>query len=394
MEADQITGLDRPALAHKRKACSMAGNDKSEVIITPVGADLRQTVETLLTRLAPRTFAGAKVLIKPNMVGPSTPDLGHTTNPELVRAVVRACLDRNGNVSVGDNPGGINRNSRTVAEKTGILEASEGCFAPISERVAEMRGAETGFSLVVSKAVLDADYVINLPKSKTHLLMMVSGALKNVYGYIAGACKARLHVEATTPETFAKVICDINEARPPDLHIMDAITAIEGNGPCHGGRLREVGKLLAGCDPLAVDWVMARMMGADPDKLPAQKDAQLRGLGNYTEDGISIIGEPAPIPDFKMPITYLTQSLDEEELMKLAQLYPPGMMLTRVGVKPQRDEAKCAMCGDCALNCPAEALTFEPEFKISDNCIACFCCVELCPEGALEVPDIEAFHHY
>ena len=55
---------------------------------------------------------------------------------------------------------------------------------------------------------------------------------------------------------------------------------------------------------------------------------------------------------------------------------------------------ECIMCGDCALNCPAKALTIEPEFNVSDNCIACFCCVELCPEGALEVPDIDAFHHY
>lgn len=372
----------------------MAKNSISDVIIEPVGSDVRQAVERIMTRLAPSTFAGAKVLVKPNMVGPSAPELGHTTNPELVRAIVRACLDRNGKVSVGDNPGGVNRNSRNVAEKTGILEASEGCFTPISERVVEKAGAETGFPLVISRAILDADYIINVPKFKTHLLMMISGAMKNVYGYIAGACKARLHVQATMPDTFAKVICDINQVRPPDLHIMDCITAIEGNGPCHGGILRKVGKLLASTDSLALDCTMARMMGADPGKMSVQKEGRLRGMGNFTEDEIRITGELATIPDFRMPVTYLAQSLDEEELLKLAKLYPPGMMLTRIEVKPQRDEDKCILCGDCAMNCPAKALTIEPEFSVSDNCIACFCCVELCPEGALEVPDIDAFHHY
>ncbi|MBW1813791.1 MAG: 4Fe-4S binding protein [Deltaproteobacteria bacterium] len=39
-------------------------------------------------------------------------------------------------------------------------------------------------------------------------------------------------------------------------------------------------------------------------------------------------------------------------------------------------------------------MTIEPEFSISDKCIACYCCVELCPEGALEVPDVEAYRHY
>jgi uncharacterized protein (DUF362 family)/NAD-dependent dihydropyrimidine dehydrogenase PreA subunit len=344
--------------------------------------------------LATKTFAGATVLIKPNMVGPSAPELGHTTNPDLVRAVVHACLDRNAKVVVGDNPGGMNRNSRNVAEKTGILDASEGCFVSISDRVVEKTGTETGLPLIISRAVLDADYIINLPKFKTHLLMIVSGALKNVYGYIAGACKARLHVEATMPQTFAKVICDILEVRPPDLHIMDAITVIEGNGPCHGGHLREVGKLLAGTDPLALDWAMARMMGADPDKLPAQIQAVARRLGNYMQDSIDVTGDLSPIPDFRMPVTYLTRSLGEKEMMELAKLYPPGMMTTRIGIKPQRNEDKCIMCEDCALNCPAKALTFEPDFSISDDCIACFCCVELCPEGALEVPDVEAFRHY
>ncbi len=187
----------------------MMNKQSSKVIIEPVDDDLRQQVEVIMDALAPKTFAGATVLIKPNMVGPSAPELGHTTNPELVRAIVQACKDRRAKVMVGDNPGGINRNSSTVASITGILDASEGCFTPISERVVEMAGADTGFSLVISRAVLDADYIINVPVFKTHLGMMVTGALKNTYGYVAGACKARLHIEARTTEMFANVVCDV-----------------------------------------------------------------------------------------------------------------------------------------------------------------------------------------
>ena len=168
----------------------MSGTKNSRVIIEPIAADLRQKVEEIMTALAPSTFAGATVLIKPNMVGPSAPELGHTTHPELIRAIVHACLDRNAKVMVGDNPGGMNRSSRNVAAATGILEASEGFFTSISEQVVEKTAAETGFTLVISRAVLEADYIINVPVFKTHLGMMVSGALKNVFGYVAGACKA------------------------------------------------------------------------------------------------------------------------------------------------------------------------------------------------------------
>lgn len=371
----------------------MTKKQRSRVIIEPINSDLRQRVEMIMTALAPKTFAGAKVLVKPNMVGPSVPELGHTTHPELLRAVVRACLDRNAKVIVGDNPGGINRSSRYVAAATGILDASEGCFTPISERVVEKAGTETGFTLVISRAVLEVDYIINIPVFKTHIGMMVTGALKNTYGYVAGACKAKLHLQARGSDVFAKVICDIHQVRPPDLHIMDTITAIEGNGPCHGGRLRRVNKLLASTDPLALDAVMAWMMGVEPGYLPVQREAQTRGLGTLEKTEIDIHGQLVPIPDFKMPVTF-TPSPDQGSTAELRKLYPPGMMNMRVTVKPVHLEEKCTNCGDCVLNCPAEALTIEPEFSVSDDCIACFCCVELCTEGALEVPEVEAFRHY
>ncbi len=187
----------------------------ARVIIENAVGDLREAVEYIMTTLAPRTFAGARVLIKPNMVGPSVPELGHTTHPELVRQVVRSCLNRNARVWVGDNPGGINRSSRNVARITGILDASEGCFTSISNRVVEKTGRETGFQLIISRAVLEADYIINMPVFKTHSGMMASGALKNVYGYVAGACKARIHVQAKERDKFAKAVCDIHQVRPP-----------------------------------------------------------------------------------------------------------------------------------------------------------------------------------
>jgi uncharacterized protein (DUF362 family) len=146
----------------------MSNGNASTVIIEDVGDDLRNTVEVIMGTLAPKSFAGSSVLIKPNMVGPSAPELGHTTHPELVRALVLSCLDRNGKVWVGDNPGGINRSSRNVAKITGILDASNGCFTPISERVVEKTGAETNFPLVISRAVMEADYIINVPIFKTH----------------------------------------------------------------------------------------------------------------------------------------------------------------------------------------------------------------------------------
>ncbi|MEE8353305.1 MAG: DUF362 domain-containing protein [Dehalococcoidales bacterium] len=369
------------------------GDSRSRVVIKSVAGDVRQAVEEIMTTLAPKTFAGASVLIKPNMVGPSAPALGHTTKPALVTAVARACLDRGARVMVGDNPGGLRHSSRTVAAATGILDASEGCFTSISERVVQQSGETTGMTLTVSRVVLEADYVINLPVFKTHLGTGITGAIKNTFGYVAGACKASLHLEARTPERFAEAVCDVFQVRPPELQIIDAITAIEGNGPCHGGQLRKVGKLIAGTDAVAVDAVMARMMGVDPEVLPVQRLARDLGLGNLDEADIRIDGELVPIPDFKMPVTFAGADRDEVR-SQLKGLYPGQMMQTRTTIKPEHHPEVCSNCGDCEVNCPADAIRLEPEFVISNACISCFCCVELCPEGTLNVPDVEAFRHY
>jgi uncharacterized protein (DUF362 family)/NAD-dependent dihydropyrimidine dehydrogenase PreA subunit len=372
----------------------MSASNASRVIIESTEHDIGQAVNTLMDALAPDDFAGAKVLVKPNMVGPSTPDLGHTTHPEVVRAVVRACVARNAEVIVGDNPGGISSNSRSVAETTGILEASEGCYRSISERVVEKEGRKTGLPFVVSQIVLDVDYVINLPRFKTHIFMMVTGAIKNTYGYLAGACKARMHLDASHRPDFADAICDLLELRTPDLNIMDATTVLEGNGPCHGGSLRPQNKLIASHDALALDSVMARMMGVEPELMPIQKAAIERGLGNADREDIDLQGPFVVIPNFRMPVSFSPELYSEESIKKLRALYPSGMMSDRIATKPVHDGEECIACGDCEENCPPQALGLDPEFTISDECIACFCCVELCPVGALEVPDTEAFRHW
>lgn len=373
----------------------MQTSGASKVIIESVAVEeMREKVEMIMSELVSGSLNGRTVLVKPNMVGPSPPDFGHTTHPELVRAVVRSCLDRGAKVQVGDNPGGMKRSSRHVAEVTGILEASEGCFRSISDQVVKRTGTETGFTFIVSKVVLEADFVINMPKFKTHVMTLCSGALKNLFGYVAGTNKAKLHVVAREPADFARAICDIFQIRPPDLNIMDALTVIEGNGPCHTGKQREVGKLLASTDALALDCTKARMMGVNPASAPITREGINRKLGSWEDDKIEIRGELEPIPDFLLPATFQPKAPDRDEANKVVRQSIPEIMLTRTTVKPVWNQNDCILCEECVESCPAEALTIVPEFVMTDACISCYCCVELCPEGAMEVPDVDVFQVY
>jgi uncharacterized protein (DUF362 family)/Pyruvate/2-oxoacid:ferredoxin oxidoreductase delta subunit len=325
-----------------------------------------------------------QVLIKPNILAPVPAEMRVTTSPSVVRAVVGAVRAAGGTPWVGDNPGGVERNSLHTAEACGILAASDGCFRNLSDEVVEMRLDNPSVDkVVISKFILEADVVINLPVFKTHMLTTLTGAVKNCYGYVAGTSKARLHLAAFSRGRFAQLLLDLYALRVPDLHIVDALSVMEGNGPTHG-RVRPYGKLVAGRDGLAVDYVLTSLMGVDPAETRLFQKAAERGL--FSPEAVRALdgdGRPVAveaIPDFALPST-IGVSIEEQ-----AQL-----LVSLGAIRPVVKEDLCALCGDCVRNCPPQAITLDP-FPVIDagKCISCFCCAELCTEGAMEVPSGEA----
>jgi uncharacterized protein (DUF362 family)/NAD-dependent dihydropyrimidine dehydrogenase PreA subunit len=352
------------------------------------GQNLAETIEAIFASVN-LEMRGKTVLVKPNMLGPYKPDSGVITHPAVLSAVVKSCLARGAAVKVGDNPGGVKKGTVEVGRVTGLAEASHGCFVPINERVEEI-ALESEFAdrVLISSLVREVDLVINVPVCKTHILTGLTGAIKNTYGYVAGAYKSKLHLQAPTRRRMATLICDLFALRPPDLNIVDALTVMEGNGPSHG-RLRDYGKIIAGTDAVAVDATLARIMGLDPAGLHMLRIAAERGYGTLGEEEIEYIGElPAAIPGFQVPITYLPEEQAKQELAKLPGRELPGTqaIIYRSTLTPGLTRPDiCDRCGDCAANCPPRVIELNPYPEIGRGCISCFCCVELCPNGALEV---------
>lgn len=372
---------------------------KSDVYVLDLGRPdpdpqaLRQAVDRVVTLTGAKTsLRDRQILIKPNILAAVPPEMHVTTSPALVRAIVDATRAAGGQPAVGDNPGGVERNSLRTAEVCGIFAASDGCFRNLSEEVVEVKASNPYTDkFFISKFILEAGYVINVPVFKTHMLTTLTGAVKNCFGYIAGTNKAKLHLAAFSRGRFAHVLLDIYSIRVPDLHIVDALTVMDGNGPTHG-RVRPLGKIVAGLDGLAVDTVLSMMMGVDPAQIRLfQKAAELEKEGHppfgcYIPGEIRVLdgeGHPIkvePIPDFALPNT-IGVSIEEQ-----------AKILVSLGaIRPKVNEDLCALCGDCAENCPAGAITLDPHPVIdSSKCISCFCCAELCTEGAMEVPSGEA----
>lgn len=327
-------------------------------------------------------FAGKRVWVKPNLLSPHPPEHGVTTDPELIRWVVRGLKARGaGHVWVADNPGGgLQRNVSSYIAPTGVPDASEGCFRGISETpVALPTKSRFLREFRVSHIVTEADVILNLPVFKTHALTILTGAIKNLFGIIPGGQKAHLHTLAKSGNDFGELLVDLYQVVPvPVLTIMDALRGMDGqNGPS-GGRVLNIGRILASSNPVALDAVMAAMAGAEPCLIPTTRIAAERRLGPCRIKDIEVVGEFALIEGFRLPSVRLASGITG---LAASIAYP---LIQR---RPIADRKLCTSCRRCEENCPTRAITMDP-FPVIDRakCIYCYCCAELCPEKAMSVP--------
>ena len=143
----------------------------------------------------------------------------------------------------------------------------------------------------ISSVILDADKVINLPKFKAHQQMTATIAVKNMFGCVSGKKKAIWHFrKGKTHEDFSKLLLGVYAATMPTLNIVDAVVAMEGQGPING-QPREVGLLLASQDAFALEKVCAQLISLEPQKLPVLSTAAKLGISNYDLSEIEILGD-------------------------------------------------------------------------------------------------------
>jgi uncharacterized protein (DUF362 family)/NAD-dependent dihydropyrimidine dehydrogenase PreA subunit len=327
----------------------------------------------------PMELRGKRILIKPNLLRASEAKEGIVTHPAVLRAVVEKVETMDpASIVVGDNPGlfGYGENEESF-KITGLMEAAKGYYQNIGNDSQKVDfNAEFMPTVSLSKIVLDADIIISLPKFKTHGLTVITGAIKNSYGFLPGAQKAKLHKAAGSPERFHEVIVNVFRLRVPDLFIVDAVVGMEGNGPASPD-LRSIGLILASSNAVALDSVMAMMMGCDPGRLHFLRKAKEAGLGDYDLSTIEVIGELKRLPDFKLP-PLGGQAIFRNETMQT-------MIHNRTLLRPQADPELCTGCGICVEQCPVSALTMNDDLPQvdADTCITCFCCQEICPEKAM-----------
>jgi uncharacterized protein (DUF362 family)/NAD-dependent dihydropyrimidine dehydrogenase PreA subunit len=351
----------------------------SKVMIHPASYEnVREAVDRAF-ELFPLELHGKSVLIKPNVLRASEASEGIVTHPAVLRAVVEK-IETMGPAAivVGDNPGLFSYGANEASfQQTGLMEAAKGYYQNIGIDSLQVDFNPDFMSKVsISRIILEADIIISLPKFKTHGLTVVTGAIKNSYGFLPGAQKAKLHQAAGSPERFHEVVVDVFQLRVPDFFLVDAVVGMEGNGPASPD-LRKVGLILASDNAVALDAVIATMMGCKPGLLRFLQKAKEMGLGDYDLDQIEVMGELKQLPDFKLPPLGGEAILQNEAVQ--------SMICQKALLRPQADPELCTGCGTCIEQCPVSALSMVEDLPQvdADTCITCFCCQEICPEKAV-----------
>lgn len=232
---------------------------------------LRNSLTTLLQPfggMAGFVKPGQKVLLKPNLLTGSRPTKECTTRPELVYAVAQMVIEAGGEPFLGDSP--AFGSAKGVAIANGYQSIVEELKLPIVEFHGKRYQIvnEKFNHLLLSKEAMEADTIINLPKVKSHVQLLLTLGVKNLFGCVPGKMKAWWHLEAGKDvNRFSTMLVETARAINPTLTIVDGIIGHQGNGPSNG-QPRSLGILGASADVFALDRALAEILNVSPERVP------------------------------------------------------------------------------------------------------------------------------
>lgn len=340
-------------------------------------------------------ISGLTVAVKPNLVCKKTPEHAATTHPVVVWAVCKLLKDSGANVIIAESPSGFYEAGllKSLYKITGIEKAAleSGAELNFDTSVTEVENPDGKYlkKLKILTPLAKADRIINIAKLKTHSMMVYTGAVKNLFGSIAGLEKTQYHFQLSDYDDFADCIIDIFLANSPVFNIIDAVTAMHKVGPT-AGEPYQLNKIFAGNDAFEVDVVATKAVNIDCMRVPVLKRAAERGLVSSEADKIIIAGDVktgqlVPAADFVVKYN------DSLSRLHFSDGILGKIMAYSMRPRPVFNKNKCKACDECVKCCPAKVIHIEIRGKNKyakvnlDGCIRCYCCQEVCMFKAIDI---------
>ena len=341
---------------------------------------------------------GMRVGIKANLVSFMKPESGATTHPVLLSELTRLLKERGAaSVVIGDSPGGLFTAAyvKNVYRATGMHQ-TEAAGAELnmdfSQKEAEFPQAKVAKRFTYTGWLDGCDVLIDFCKLKSHGMMAMSAAAKNLFGAIPGTMKPEYHYKYSNAADFARMIVDLDEYFKPALSIVDAVVGMDGNGPTMGDA-KPMGFLAASRSPHEADLLCAELIGLHREDVPTLEAARERGLIPESWKDLDIAGdaETFRVGDFnnigtKNDVVFFGEMLLGEGNNPFKRAFGK-VMQKALSSRPKVAPGECVGCGQCAQICPAKAIAMAEKLPHIDRgkCIRCFCCQEFCPKGAMKV---------
>ena len=327
----------------------------------------------------------SRVLVKPNLIHAAHPTAATTTHPAVVEAVVRSLQEAGHSVIIADSYSGAFRwtvkRLRKVYQTTGMTAVAQRTGCELNEDLTWQLVALPHGSLLrrveLLTVVSRSDWIVNVPKLKTHAYTGVTCAVKNLFGLVPGHYKVGYHARFAEERLFSRALKDLAISLPVRATVVDGIVAMEGNGPAAGSPAY-LGILFGGEDLLAVDAVAAELCGMSSRHIPWLERRTATIVGGRVED-VAPGGIKKPttsVPEMGVFSNPLIRSLSARLLRRV---YSPLPVI--------KDE-KCTRCSSCADGCPNAAIAVGSGLPTVDRkkCIRCYCCFEACEHGAVTIP--------
>ncbi len=333
-------------------------------------ASAKVAVEEIFSQYTLPKNKDAQIVIKPNLNNDLNSLTGNSTDLRLIVAVLEGLQKRKyTNIIIADGPNcgithaGINVFKRlkidVIAEKYNVkyvdLNKTEGVDVKLSTNTARM-----------AKLVRECDFLINLPKVKTHVEAGMTMSMKNFVGVFQELNKRKIH------SNLWENIVLMNQYVRQDLIIVDGFVGMEGNGP-GDGMPKKLGYIFAGTSPFVTDLVIARLFGFTPKEVPSLDIAVKKGLISQ-ENVKKVMTQVQPIGSLIKPSRNLFNKIFLRNFFVMPRFWPIFDPL----FKPERFMPdlfyKMGVRQDIYLLDDGEVKEIIPKKDFSEKK-----CVEVCP---------------
>ncbi len=369
--------------------------DKIKVATTCVDSYNQQAVDSGVLQLLEQLGGieqyvpqGATVLLKANLVRDMHPDQAGTTHPTVLCGLANVIADRcNATVVVGDSSGGLYTREymNMVYRKTQMNYVCDNSPATLNQDFGATNtiiGGKVLHSTSIIDAFINADVVINVGKLKMHSFAGYTGAVKNLFGLVAGLVKVEMHSRYPDLDSFIDCLIDIEQyaSGKTVLHILDAIVGMEGSGPTNG-KPRQIGKLIASSDPYLCDYV-ANCLYCDPYTQPVLNKAIERGVLDSNVSNLDY--DLAEWSKYHMA-DFDTVTVVGGSVFLNCPRWLKKPIMNQLTQRASVKKKSCKACQKCIVHCPQQAITIVAGVAHIDQskCIRCYCCQELCPFDAV-----------